>query len=252
MLTPALTIVKTASTATPVPGQTVTYTITVTDSGQTPYTGATFTDDLTGALDDVTYNGDAAASAGSVSYTAPALTWTGDLTPGAVATITYSVTINNPDTGNHVLTDTVTSTTPGSNCAAGSTDPRCTATVQVVNADTLTLTMASDRASATAGSTVHYTVTIANSGQSDYVGATFTDPLTGVLDDADYNGDAAASTGTVAYTSPNLTWTGNRARGRDDHRHLFGDREQPRHREPHPGQHGQLGGGGQQLRVREH
>ena len=44
MLTPALTIVKTASAATAVPGQTVTYTITVTDSGQTPYTGATVTD----------------------------------------------------------------------------------------------------------------------------------------------------------------------------------------------------------------
>ena len=39
MLTPALTIVKTASTLTPVPGQQVTYTITVADTGQTPYTG---------------------------------------------------------------------------------------------------------------------------------------------------------------------------------------------------------------------
>ena len=64
VLTPALTIVKTASTATAVPGQTVTYTITVTDSGQTPYTGATLTDPLAGVLDDAAYNGDAAATAG--------------------------------------------------------------------------------------------------------------------------------------------------------------------------------------------
>ena len=40
MLTPALTIVKTASTLTPVPGQQVTCTMNVTNTGQTPYAGA--------------------------------------------------------------------------------------------------------------------------------------------------------------------------------------------------------------------
>ena len=52
MLTPALTIVKTASTATAAPGQTVIYTITVSNSGQTPYTGAAFSDSLSGVLDE--------------------------------------------------------------------------------------------------------------------------------------------------------------------------------------------------------
>ena len=41
MLTPGLTITKTANATAVVPGGTVGYTITVTDSGQTPYTGAT-------------------------------------------------------------------------------------------------------------------------------------------------------------------------------------------------------------------
>ena len=109
MLTPALTISKSASAANAVPGQAVSYTVTVTDSGQTSYTGATFTDDLTGVLGDAAYNGDASATAGSVSYTAPALTWTGDLSPGGTATVTYSVTVDNPDTGGHLLTNTVTS-----------------------------------------------------------------------------------------------------------------------------------------------
>jgi uncharacterized repeat protein (TIGR01451 family) len=40
--------------------------VTVTNSGQTPYTGATFTDPLSGVLDDATYNSNAAATAGSV------------------------------------------------------------------------------------------------------------------------------------------------------------------------------------------
>ena len=49
---------------------------------------------------------------------------------------------------------------------------------------------------------VHYTITVANSGLTAYTGATFTDPLAGVLDDAAYDNDAAATAGTVTYTSP--------------------------------------------------
>ena len=94
-----LTIVKTANVATVAPGGTVGYTVTVTNSGQTAYTGATFTDPLTGVLDDAVYNANATATAGTVSYTSPNLTWTGNLAVGATATITYSVTVNNPDTG---------------------------------------------------------------------------------------------------------------------------------------------------------
>ena len=48
VLIPGLTIVKTANTSVAEPGQVVGYTVTVTDSGQTPYTGAVVTDDLTG------------------------------------------------------------------------------------------------------------------------------------------------------------------------------------------------------------
>ena len=50
-------------------------------------------------LDDAAYNGDGAATAGSVSFASPNLTWTGNLAVGATATITFSVTVSNPDTG---------------------------------------------------------------------------------------------------------------------------------------------------------
>ena len=222
VLTPALTIVKTASTSTPVPGQQVTYTITVTDTGQTSYTGASLSDPLGGVLDDAVYNNDAAAvitgtgtSAGTVSSTGSAVSWTGDLAVAASVTITYSVTIDNPDTGDLVLANTVTSATPGSNCPAGGTDPRCTVTLTVVNAATLTITAAAGAASAVAGGVVTYTVTIANSGLSPYAGANVTVPLSGVLGNAVYNNDAAAvrtggtiPAGTVSYTSGVLAWTG--------------------------------------------
>jgi hypothetical protein len=85
------------------------YTVTVTNSGLVAYSGATFGDPLTGVLDDAAYNGDAVATAGSVSYASPTLTWTGNLAAGAKATITFSVTVNNPGTGNKILTSTITS-----------------------------------------------------------------------------------------------------------------------------------------------
>ena len=222
VLTPALTIVKTASTLTPVPGQQVICTITVANTGQTPYAGASLSDPLTGVLDDAVYNSDAAAvitgsgtSAGAVSYTGSAVSWTGDLAVAASVTITYSVTIDNPDTGDRILAGTVTSPAPGSNCPAGGTDPRCTVTVTVVSAATLTITATAGAASAVAGGVVSYTVTIANSGLSDYTGAAFTVPLGGVLGNAAYRNDAAAvitgtatSAGSVSYTSPDLGWAG--------------------------------------------
>ena len=52
------------------------------------------------------------------------LTWTGNLAVGATATITYSVTVDNPDTGGKLMTNTVISTAMGSNCPAGGTTPR--------------------------------------------------------------------------------------------------------------------------------
>jgi uncharacterized repeat protein (TIGR01451 family) len=206
VLTPALTIVNTASTATAVPGQKVSYTITVTDTGQTSYTGAVVADALTGVLDDAAYDTDAAASTGTVSYASPVLTWTGNLAVGAVTTITYSVTVNNPDTGDKILTNAVTSAANGANCAAGSTDPRCTATVDVA---VLTITNTANVSTTTPGSSVAYTVTITNNGQVFYDDANVTDPLAAVTDDAAFDNDAATTAGTITYTAPNLTWTGD-------------------------------------------
>ena len=210
MLTPALTIVKTASTATAAPGQTVTYTVTVTNSGQTPYTGAAFSDSLSGVLADASYNNNATATDGTVSYASPVISWTGDLTVGATATITYTVTVNSPDTGTHVLTNTITSATAGNNCPAGSTDPRCTATVDI---SALTIVNTASVSTTVPGSTVAYTVTITNTGQTPYTGASVTDSLAGVLDDAVFNDDANTTIGSVSYTSPALTWTGDLAVG---------------------------------------
>ena len=217
VLTPALTIAATTDTSTTLPGNTVHYTITITNSGQTPYTGITVSDSLSGLLDDATYNGDAAATVGSVSFTSPNLAWTGSLAVGAATTVTFSATVNNPDTGDRSLTTAITSTATGSNCASGSTDSRCLTTVSVQSAALLTISVSSGGVSSTvAGGVVHYTVTVTNSAATAYTGASFTDSLSDVLDDATYNGDAAATVGTVSFSSPNLSWSGTVGAGATD------------------------------------
>ena len=118
-----LTMTITAGASSAVAGGVVQYTVTVANSAATPYAGAAFTVDLSGVLDDAVYGGNAAASTGTVTYTAPDLAWAGTGRGPGTATITYTVTVNNPDTGNKILASTLTSASAGGNCGAGSTDP---------------------------------------------------------------------------------------------------------------------------------
>ena len=206
------TVSKSASASSAVPGAKVTYTVTVTNTGGSAYTGATFSDALAGVLDDATYNNDAVASAGSVSVTGSDLSWSGDLVyPSVPVTITYSVTVNSPDSGDHVLTNAAVPTGPGGLCSDGSAlvDGLCAAVVVPVT--TYTVSKSASVASAVPGSKVTYTVTVTNTGGAPFTGATFTDDLAGVLDDAAYNSDAVASSGSVSVTGSTLSWSGDLA-----------------------------------------
>ncbi|HET7014345.1 MAG TPA: putative Ig domain-containing protein, partial [Streptosporangiaceae bacterium] len=209
---PVLTINSTASTSTTTPGSTVTYTVTVTNAGAVAINDARFTDNLTGVLDDATFNNDVTTTSGSISFASPNLSWSGSLAIGAAATITFSVTVKNPDTGDKVMTSTVTSTSTGNNCTSGSTDTRCSNTVTVL-VPGLTISLTAASGTAQPGSSVAYTVTATNSGQTAYTGTSLTVSLASAIDDANYNSDAAATSGSVSFTSPNLTWTGNLAVG---------------------------------------
>ncbi|MEU8417738.1 hypothetical protein AB0C24_33530 [Amycolatopsis japonica] len=201
-----LTIEKSVDKKSANPGDVVKYTVTVRNTGQTKISGATFADDLTQVLDDADYQNDGAATIGGVTYAAPKLTWTGDLEIGATATVTYSVKVKNPNPGDNLLKNTVSSETPGGNCPPGSTDPKCGTTTPVSG---LKIEKSVDKQSANPGDVVKYTVTVRNTGQTKISGATFTDDLTQVLDDADYQNDGAATIGGVTYAAPKLTWTGD-------------------------------------------
>lgn len=63
------------------------------------------------------------------------------------------------------------------------------------------------------GDTITYTVEIENIGDLDYPNAKFSDDLSEVNDDAVYQNDITADTGTADYTAPRLRWTGDLAAG---------------------------------------
>ncbi|XIG76400.1 hypothetical protein C1N81_25950 [Streptomyces sp. SGAir0957] len=125
---PDLEVKKTAAPQKVSPGGKVTYTITAKNIGEVDYPGAKLSDDLTDVLDDASYDGDAKASLGRVTYAAPKLSWRGDVPAGRTAKITYSVTLHDPLDGDGKLTNNVTADTPRTNCENGSTDPNCGAT----------------------------------------------------------------------------------------------------------------------------
>jgi uncharacterized repeat protein (TIGR01451 family) len=211
VLVPALVITKTASNDTVVAGETVTYTITATNTGQAGYAPAIVTDALANVLDDGEYAGDAEPSAGSTGYSDGLLTWTFPLAVGASATVTYSVTADFPATGDRTLTNSAVSDSPGSTCRTdGVAD--CTSVVAVVVPE-LVIHKSADTTEVAAGGTVYYTISATNTGEADFPAADLSDSFADMLDDATYNADAAADSGDISYAAGTLSWTGSLARG---------------------------------------
>lgn len=204
----AYTVVKTASESEVEPGETITYTVTVANTGQIDYTDAepaSFKDDLSGVLDDATYNDDAT---GGAALSGATLAWEGELAVGETKTITYSVTVNDPDLGDRSVRNAVRPTSPGGVCEEAGD---CVTDTSV---RTLTLTKTSSATGPVQeGDVITYTITARNSGTADYTTqnpASFEDDMTGVLDDAAYNDDATSG---AVRDGSSLEWSGALAAG---------------------------------------
>ncbi|WP_217496212.1 DUF11 domain-containing protein [Arthrobacter sp. 24S4-2] len=109
------------------PGDKITYTVVASQTGPGAFAGAVITDDLTDVLDDATYNGDATATAGTVSVKGNTLTWTSDLAVGQVVTIKYSVTAKPiAERGNGTIANVLPPTPGGGVCVpAADQNPDC-------------------------------------------------------------------------------------------------------------------------------
>ncbi|MFJ4017219.1 isopeptide-forming domain-containing fimbrial protein [Microbacterium sp. NPDC090014] len=209
-------------------GDTIEYTVTGTNTGDTDLSPVAITDDLTAVLDDAAYNDDVTADRGSAIAADGMLTWTGSIPQGESVTIRYSVTVDAGvesallrNVANGVATPRIPAdpsdpegpSTPGTPI----TPPQVETTHPVVDTGFEVIKTA-DPASGTAvspGDTVEYTVTGTNTGTTVLDPAAITDDLSAVLASAAYNGDVSATTGTVDVTGSQLSWTGALGAGDD-------------------------------------
>ncbi len=144
-------------------GDTVNYSVTVTNTGGSDYTSAvpaTMTDDLSAVLDDATYNNDAVASGPDAPvFGSPNLSWSGPLAVGASVTITYSMTVTLA--GDAVLTNTAcvpAGQASGAPCATESTPITRAPSIDLVkSADPLTVV-------AVPPTPITYTFVVTNTG----------------------------------------------------------------------------------------
>ncbi|MCL2470592.1 MAG: isopeptide-forming domain-containing fimbrial protein [Propionibacteriaceae bacterium] len=212
-------------------GQTVTYTVTATNTGNVNLDPTVVTDDMSDVLDNATYvDGSAKASIDSTEVDDPVLldhilTWMGPLASGKTVTITYQVVVNDDIVATDVLINSVTSSAsdPGnagkevpSNCVTGK-EKDCF-TELPVGVPSMAVLKVSDPPSGSAvgaGQTVTYTVTAKNTGNVDLDPAVITDDLSGVLTHADFVegsalamiDDPAADAPATASSLPSLTGT---------------------------------------------
>ncbi|WP_409058377.1 hypothetical protein [Streptomyces sp. SYP-A7185] len=200
---PDLEVTKTASPKKIKPGDTLTYTVKAKNSSKLDYPNAKFSDDLSDNLDDATYGEDAKASTGEVSYTKPKISWTGDIPAGRTATVTYSVKVHDPVTGDGKLLNDVDVESPRSNCDAGSTDPRCGAAPVIERRQPpVKVSNVPARRTAPPCSEVKNTITVKNPSPSTRTGATASWQATP-------GSEPVASSGTVTKKGGRYVWKGD-------------------------------------------
>ncbi len=168
-----------------VPGETITYTITVTNNGPLGVTGALVHDAFPASIMSDSYT--AVGSSGASGFTTSGsgtINDTVSLTAGA--TITYTVVANISSAATGTLVDTATVTPPASPSDPIPANNTATDTVTLVPEADLAVTKTDNVGGSSisntigtvfAGSTITYTVVVTNNGPSDAVGAAIVDSL---------------------------------------------------------------------------
>ena len=196
--TPSYTLAKSSDPAdgtTVKAGQTVTYTLTATNTSEGVLTGAIATDDLSDILDNATLTQPLASG---LTLTETTLTWAIPvLEPGKSVTVSYTVTVMEKQVA-QTLRNVVTPS-DGGECPPD----ECT-TEHPIPSYTLTKTSdPKDGSTVNPGSRIAYTLTVTNTGLVPLTGATVTDNMVDVLDDSAIVQPLASG---LTLTGSTLTW----------------------------------------------
>lgn len=159
-------LTKVVNNSTPNIGETVTYTVTVTNKGTTLVTNLVVKDDLPAGLTFVS------ATPGKGVWTTP--NWTvGTLQPGEEGSIEIKAIVG-LDQGGNVLTNTVSNTQDQFDTNRTPDDP--TETITVTNLD-LAVVKTVNNATPNEGETIRYTIRVTNNGASDATNVSLVDKL---------------------------------------------------------------------------
>lgn len=159
-------LTKVVNNSTPNIGETVTYTVTVTNKGTTLVTNLVVKDDLPSGLTFVS------ATPGKGVWTTP--NWTvGTLQPGEEGSIEIKALVG-LDQGGNVLTNTVSNTQDQFDTNRTPDDP--TETITVTNLD-LAVVKTVNNATPNEGEVIRYTIRVTNNGASDATNVSLVDKL---------------------------------------------------------------------------
>ncbi|MFD4894141.1 hypothetical protein ACFWNL_27665 [Kitasatospora sp. NPDC058397] len=198
-----LTVSKVLLTSPVVAGGPISWRVGVTNEGPSRARNVVVTDRFPQQVDHPVLTADADGTpcpdTGGVA-TCPAI----DLAVGATATYTLSGTLS-PDATEVPVNSAVV--TGGPDPATPTRTAVATPTEPITVRHDLHLAKQVSPAKPDPGDKVTYTVTATNRASGTYHGAVVVDDFTGVLDAADYDGDAHATIGRISYSPPRLTWT---------------------------------------------
>ncbi|MEQ1862398.1 MAG: SdrD B-like domain-containing protein, partial [Chthoniobacteraceae bacterium] len=167
-----LAITKTDGVTTAVPGGSVTYTITVSNSGLSDVIGATVSDTFPAALT-ATWTSVGAGGGTGTAAGAGNINDTVNLPVGGSVTYTVNALIAPSATG--TLSNTATITAPGGVTDANPGNNSATDTDTLTPQADLAITKTDGVTTAVPGGSVTYTIVVSNSGLSDVIGATVAD-----------------------------------------------------------------------------
>ncbi|MCA9216017.1 MAG: DUF11 domain-containing protein, partial [Planctomycetales bacterium] len=208
-----LQITKDDGVTTVVPGESVTYTIVVTNAGPSDVTGATITDNFPTELEGITFTSSVTGVVSGNSATgSDGIADTVDMEAGS--TITYLVTGAVTSSATGTISNTATVAAPNGVTELDTSNNNATDEDTLTPEVDLQITKVDNVNEVALGGLVNYTIVVTNSGPSDVVGATVTDTFPSEFSSISYTSTATGgATGNSANGSTDISDTVNMPAG---------------------------------------